>query len=55
LVCIKKDIENKEDYDLTHDSFKYTLVWSDKFDYTGKPNPENWTYEEGFVRKREFQ
>lgn len=55
MVFLKNEIENKEDYDLTYDSFTYTLVWSDKFDYTGKSNPENWTCEEGFVRNREFQ
>lgn len=31
------------------------LVWADEFDYTGLPDPEKWTYEEGFVRNREAQ
>ena len=33
----------------------YRLVWSDEFDYEGKPNPENWVYENGFVRNEELQ
>ncbi len=33
----------------------YQLVWSDEFDTDGKPNPENWTYERGFVRNEELQ
>lgn len=32
-----------------------TLVWSDEFNYTGKPNPTNWTYEKGFTRNKELQ
>jgi beta-glucanase (GH16 family) len=31
------------------------LVWSDEFDRDGKPNPEYWSYEQGFVRNEEFQ
>lgn len=33
----------------------YTLVWSDEFDVDGRPNSENWTYEDGFVRNEELQ
>lgn len=33
----------------------WKLVWSDEFNYTGKPDPAKWTYEEGFVRNRELQ
>lgn len=33
----------------------YRLVWNDEFDTDGAPNPENWNYEEGFVRNREWQ
>ncbi|MBI1336605.1 MAG: family 16 glycosylhydrolase [Phycisphaera sp.] len=33
----------------------YRLVWSDEFDADGKPNPENWTSERGFVRNHELQ
>jgi beta-glucanase (GH16 family) len=31
------------------------LVWADEFNYTGKPNRENWRFEQGFVRNEELQ
>ena len=33
----------------------YALVWADEFDRNGNPDPNNWTYERGFVRNRELQ
>jgi beta-glucanase (GH16 family) len=33
----------------------YQLVWADEFDQDGPPNPDNWTYERGFVRNDELQ
>lgn len=33
----------------------YRLVWSDEFNYTGKPADSNWSYERGFVRNNEHQ
>ena len=33
----------------------YKLVWSDEFNYKGKPDSSKWTYEEGFVRNLEKQ
>jgi len=42
----------KEDYT---SSTEYTLVWSDEFNKDGRPDPQNWTYESGFVRNRELQ
>lgn len=33
----------------------YKLVWSDEFDVAGRPNPENWRFEQGLVRNREAQ
>ena len=33
----------------------YQLVWADEFDQPGRPNPDNWNYEQGFVRNRELQ
>lgn len=33
----------------------YKLVWNDEFDYKGKPDPEYWDYEAGFVRNEELQ
>lgn len=34
---------------------KWTLVWSDEFDYEGLPDPAKWGYEVGFVRNQELQ
>jgi len=34
---------------------EYKLVWADEFDLEGRPNPQNWTYETGFVRNEEAQ
>ena len=34
---------------------EYKLIWSDEFDKDGRPDPNNWTYETGFVRNRELQ
>ena len=31
------------------------LVWFDEFNYEGHPDPEKWSYENGFVRHREAQ
>ena len=36
-------------------SEEYKLVWHDEFDQDGRPNPQNWTYETGFVRNKELQ
>jgi beta-glucanase (GH16 family) len=33
----------------------YALVWSDEFNGSGGPDPQNWTFERGFVRNRELQ
>jgi len=33
----------------------YGLVWADEFDVDGPPNPDNWSFEEGFRRNREAQ
>jgi len=34
---------------------EYKLVWADEFDQSGPPNPQNWTFEHGFVRNGELQ
>ena len=31
------------------------LIWHDEFNEDGKPDPNNWTYEHGFVRNNELQ
>jgi beta-glucanase (GH16 family) len=33
----------------------YEMVWAEEFDYKGKPNPEFWSYENGFTRNEELQ
>ena len=33
----------------------YELVWADEFDNDGRPNSENWNFEEGFLRNGEMQ
>jgi len=33
----------------------YDLIWNDEFNYDGKPDPNVWSYEEGFVRNEELQ
>ncbi len=33
----------------------YRLVWADEFENEGKPDPKNWTFEQGFVRNNEEQ
>lgn len=33
----------------------YTLVWADEFEGDMRPDPDNWTFETGFVRNREAQ
>jgi beta-glucanase (GH16 family) len=34
---------------------RYQLVWADEFDVSGRPNPRNWTFEQGFIRNQELQ
>jgi beta-glucanase (GH16 family) len=36
-------------------SAEYELVWSDEFNKDGQPDPNNWIYENGFVRNNELQ
>lgn len=33
----------------------WQLVWSDEFQYAGKPDPSKWRYEWGYVRNQELQ
>ena len=33
----------------------YKLIWADEFEEGAKPNPEFWSYENGFVRNEELQ
>ena len=40
---------------LTAESTGYKLVWADEFNRDGRPDPNNWIYERGFVRNEELQ
>ena len=33
----------------------YQLAWADEFNENGRPNPDYWSYENGFVRNEELQ
>ena len=33
----------------------YQLIWADEFETNGAPDPQKWTFEEGFVRNKELQ
>ncbi len=37
------------------ESTEYQLVWADEFNRNGRPDPNNWMYEQGFVRNEELQ
>ncbi len=39
----------------TTERSKWKLVWEDNFDYQGLPDPEIWSYEEGYIRNNEAQ
>ena len=45
----------KPDFNQPREIKGMKLVWSDEFNYNGKPNPANWQYENGFVRNEELQ
>lgn len=34
---------------------EYRLVWADEFNTPGRPDPNNWVFEQGFVRNQEAQ
>jgi beta-glucanase (GH16 family) len=39
----------------SHTADGYVLVWADEFNRDGAPDPNNWVYEQGFVRNEELQ
>ncbi|WP_026507872.1 glycoside hydrolase family 16 protein [Butyrivibrio sp. MC2013] len=49
----ENEVENEIKYD--YENLNYELVWSDEFDYEGRPDPEKWGYETGYVRNDELQ
>ncbi len=40
---------------LTNAQVQWELVWEDNFETGGLPNPEFWSYEEGYIRNNEAQ
>jgi len=55
LVLIAASAPAAQPPDASERATGYELVWADEFDKTGRPDPNNWTYEQGFVRNRELQ
>lgn len=55
LFLSLSNCNNQKSPDSELPSHDYNLVWSDEFDYNGKPNSSNWNYEKGFVRNEELQ
>jgi len=43
------------DYNVPFEIPGMKLVWADEFNTNGKPNPEFWKFEKGFVRNEELQ
>ncbi len=55
VVTAKQTISGASLENRDMSSTKYELVWSDEFNKDGTPDPNNWTYERGFVRNEELQ
>ena len=53
LVLIVSCNSNKDNKTSTPDGYK--LVWSDEFDYSGKPDSGKWAFEYGLIRNNESQ
>lgn len=53
LTCLFFMISCKTNHAIIENS--YRLVWSDEFNDFGKPDPEKWGYEHGFIRNLEKQ
>jgi len=52
LTIIAKETKSSSN---SNPSTGLKLVWSDEFNKDGRPDPNNWTYERGFVRNQELQ
>lgn len=46
---------DERNLDISPELADYMLVWSDEFNNSGPPDPQNWNYERGFVRNNELQ
>ncbi len=54
LLCQNAD-PHRSDFNPPPERQGMTLVWSDEFNYEGKPDSSSWIYEKGFVRNQELQ
>ncbi len=55
-IVIAQQLPNQLSFENSNTSSnEYELVWSDEFDKDGQPDPNNWTYENGFIRNNELQ
>lgn len=60
LLALLFSCSNKKDSSTEGNSSKETevnweLVWEDNFEVDGLPNPDIWSYEEGYIRNKEAQ
>lgn len=46
---------SRHDENDTAETSDYQLIWSDEFDEDGRPDPNHWIFENGFVRNEELQ
>lgn len=55
LFALAALTETSADAPKTTAGGRWQLVWADEFDQAGRPDPNRWTNEVGFVRNREVQ
>ena len=55
LSCAQKMNTKSENITQIKEIPNMKLVWNEEFDVDGKPNPDVWRYENGFVRNEELQ
>ncbi len=55
LLVVLTSVSCSDTHNLPDNLKKYTLVWEDEFNYSGKPDPLKWNYETGMIRNHEEQ
>lgn len=55
IFCLHAHFTTAQETVCPVDKSAYQLVWQDEFEQDGVPNPDYWTYENGFVRNKEAQ
>lgn len=53
MICLNFESRSITKSDIKTEQYK--PVWSDEFNTTGKPDANNWNFEQGFVRNKELQ